>query len=67
MAAAQTTSTLNLTAGGPITDSGSLIVGGATTLAAGAGNDITLNTATNNFSTVAITSGNNVTLVDSNA
>jgi trimeric autotransporter adhesin len=67
VAAAQTTSTLNLTAGGPITDSGSLIVGGATTLAAGTGNDITLNTTTNNFSTVAITSGSNVTLVDSDA
>ena len=40
---------------------------GTTTLAAGAGNDITLNSAGNNFSTVAITSGRNVTLVDSNA
>src|SRR5678816_3792166 len=36
-------------------------------LAAGAANDITLNNASNNFSTVGITSGRNVTLVDSNA
>ena len=59
--------TLNVTAGGAITDSGNLVVTGTTTLAAGAGNDITLDSAGNNFSTVAITSGRNVTLVDSNA
>ena len=40
---------------------------GTTTLAAGAANDITLNNARNNFSTVGITSGSNVTLVDANA
>jgi hypothetical protein len=58
---------LNVTAAGAITDSGNLNVTGATTLAAGAGNDIILDSAGNNFSTVAITSGRNVTLVDSNA
>ncbi len=54
---------------GGITDTGagSLAVTGISTLAAGAGNDITLNNAGNNFSTVVITSGNNVTLVDTNA
>ena len=36
-------------------------------LAAGAGNDITLDSASNNFSTVSITSGRNVTLNDTNA
>ena len=46
--------------------SGNVNVAGTTTLAAGA-NDITLNNAGNNFSTVAITSGNNVTLQDANA
>ena len=58
---------LNVTTAGAITDSGNLNVAGTTTLAAGAGNDITLDSAGNNFSTVAITSGRNVTLVDSNA
>ena len=41
--------TLNVTTSGAITDSGNLVVTGTTTLAAGAGNDITLNTAGNNF------------------
>ena len=58
--------TLNVTTGGTITDSGNLVVTGTTTLAAGAGNDITLDNA-NNFSTVSITSGRNVTLNDTNA
>ena len=40
---------------------------GNTTLAAGVGNDITFNNAGNNFSSVGITSGNNVTLRDTNA
>ena len=40
--------TLNVTAGGAITDSGNVVVTGTTTLAAGAGNDITLDNA-NNF------------------
>jgi hypothetical protein len=40
---------------------------GTTTLAAGAGNNITLTNAANDFSTVGITSGNNVALTDANA
>ena len=59
--------TLNVTAGGAITDSGNVVVTGATTLAAGAGNDITLDSAGNNFSTVSVTSGRNVTLNDTSA
>ena len=58
---------LNVTTAGAITDSGNLNVTGDINLAAGAGNDITLNSAGNNFSTLAIASGRNVTLVDSNA
>jgi peptidoglycan-associated lipoprotein len=42
-------------------------VAGATTLSAGAGSDITLNDAANNFSSVGVTSGNNVTLTDVDA
>ena len=58
--------TLNVTTNGALTDSGALVVAGTTTLAAGAANNITLNNA-NDFSTVSITSGNDVTLVDTNA
>ncbi len=67
ISAANTSSTLNLTAGGAITDSGAIVAGGTTTLTAGSGNNITLNTADNNFGTVVIGSGNNVTLVDTNS
>ena len=59
--------TLSITTSGGITDSGNLLVAGTTTLAAGATNDITLDSAGNNFSTVAITSGRNVALQDVNA
>jgi hypothetical protein len=58
---------LSVTTGGAITDSGNLVVAGLTTLAAGAGNDITLDSAGNNFSSVGVTSGRNVTLADTNA
>jgi hypothetical protein len=60
----------NLTAGGAITSSGALKVSGTTTLAAadeaGVANDITLNNSANDFGTVVVTSGNNVTLNDVN-
>ena len=59
--------TLNVTTNGALTQSGVLNVAGTTTLAAGAGNDITLTNGGNNFSTVAITSGRNVALTDANA
>ncbi|MEQ8997372.1 MAG: CHAT domain-containing protein [Coleofasciculus sp. B1-GNL1-01] len=59
--------TLDVTANGEITNSGQLEVSGTTTLAAGAANNITLNNADNDLNTVAITSGNNVTLQDQNA
>ncbi len=58
---------LSVTAGGPITDSGAIVVAGASTFAAGAGNDVTLNFAANNFNSVTVTSVNDVTLVDTNA
>jgi filamentous hemagglutinin family protein len=58
---------LGVNTSGAITQNGALIVGGATTLAAGAANDITLATTTNNFASVAVTSGNNVSLRDTNA
>jgi filamentous hemagglutinin family protein len=60
---------LSVTAGGAITQSGVLMVNGASataTFAAGAANDITLDNANNDFTTVAITSGKNVTLNDVN-
>jgi hypothetical protein len=48
-----------------MTQSGPVAVAGTTTLAAGLG-DITLDNAANDFSTVGITSANNITLQDSN-
>ncbi|MEQ8970853.1 MAG: CHAT domain-containing protein, partial [Coleofasciculus sp. C1-SOL-03] len=59
------TGTLDVTAGSNITDSGDLSVTGETTLNAN-GNDITLDNA-NDFSTVTVTSGEDVTLNDMNA
>src|SRR6185503_15358639 len=64
LAASTVSGTLSVTTTGAITDSGNLVIAGTTTLAAGAANDITLDQAGNNFSTVGITTGNNVTLVD---
>jgi Repeats of unknown function (DUF5649) len=58
---------LTVTTNGALTQSGALAVGGTTTLAAGATNDITLANAGNNFSSVGIISGNNITLTDANA
>ena len=67
LGASTVSGTLGVTTGGALTQSGALNVTGVTTLAAGAGNNITLNTATNNFSTLGITSGNNVSITDANA
>src|SRR5208337_762703 len=61
---------LSVTANGAITQSGALTVNGAgatATFTAGSGNNITLNTVGNDFTTVAIGSGKNVTLQDVNA
>jgi hypothetical protein len=66
LAASTVSGTLGITTAGAITDSGNLIVTGATTLTAGSDNDITLNNA-NNFSSAGVTSGNNVLLNDTNA
>ncbi|MEQ8974985.1 MAG: filamentous hemagglutinin N-terminal domain-containing protein, partial [Coleofasciculus sp. C1-SOL-03] len=65
LGASSITGTLGVTARGAITDSGNLSVTGGTTTLNANGNDITLNNG-NNFSTVAVTSGANVTLKDSN-
>jgi hypothetical protein len=57
-------------ASGTITQSGALAVTGATTLSAGtagAKGDITLADVTNDFATVSVTRGNNVSLKDANA
>ncbi|MEQ1775373.1 MAG: MBG domain-containing protein, partial [Burkholderiales bacterium] len=58
---------LAITANGAITDSGNIAVTGTTTLAAGITNNITLDNANNFGGAVSITSGNNVTLNDTNA
>ena len=67
LGASTVSGTLGVTTAGALTQSGPLTVTGVTTLAAGAANNITLNNAANNFSTVGITSGNNVALTDVNA
>ncbi|MES1977801.1 MAG: YDG domain-containing protein, partial [Pseudomonadota bacterium] len=67
LGASTVSGSLGVNTAGAITQSGVLNVTGATTLAAGAANNITLNNASNNFSTVAITSGNNVSITDANA
>ncbi|MBI4970524.1 MAG: hypothetical protein HZC17_01605 [Candidatus Omnitrophica bacterium] len=59
--------TLGVTTAGPITDSGAIVVAGTATFAAGAANDITLNTAANDFNSITVTFANDVTLVDTNA
>lgn len=61
-----TAGTLNLTSNGAITDAQALTVTGTATLAAGASNNITLDVASNNFGTVIVTNGNNISLLDSN-
>jgi filamentous hemagglutinin family protein len=60
----RTTGNASLTSSGDMTDSATMVIGGTTTLSSGSANDITLNTASNNFGTVIITNGNNVTLRD---
>ncbi|MBT6601080.1 MAG: filamentous hemagglutinin N-terminal domain-containing protein, partial [Nitrospina sp.] len=68
LGASTVSGTYGITAGGAITDSGTQEITGVTTLAAGSGNDITLDTSTNNFAAaVVITSGNNVAITDEDA
>ncbi len=67
LAASTISGTLNVTTNGALTQSGALTVAGVTTLAAGAGNNITLMNPANDFSTVSITSGSNAALQDTNA
>ena len=67
LAVTSVTGDLSLTSSGAITDTGTITVSGTTTLAAGAANNITFDTASNNFGTVILTNGNNITLVDTNA
>ena len=57
----------SVTAAGAITDSGNISVDGSSktaTFAAGNSNDITLDQAGNDFKTLVITTGNDVTIVD---
>ncbi len=64
------TGDLDVNAVGAITNTaGGLVIGGATILNAnnGAAQNITLNATTNNFNTVAVTSGNDLDIRDANA
>ncbi|HLA36054.1 MAG TPA: filamentous hemagglutinin N-terminal domain-containing protein, partial [Rhodocyclaceae bacterium] len=62
-----TAGNLTATANGAITSGGAIAVTGTSSLTAGSGNNITLDNASNNFGIVTVVSGNNVTIVDSNA
>ena len=58
----------NLNLNGPASQTGgSLTVSGTTTIVAGTSGNVSLNQASNDFGTIAVTSANNVTLVDTNA
>lgn len=58
------TGTLSLTAGGDVTQSGTVSVNGNSTFNVGSSNDVTLEDASNDFNTILITAANNVSLVD---
>ncbi|MES2793629.1 MAG: right-handed parallel beta-helix repeat-containing protein, partial [Planctomycetota bacterium] len=60
----QSLSSLNIAAETITATTAALMVTGTTTLAAGTTGNITLDNAANNFNSVVVTSGNNVTLVD---
>lgn len=62
-----TSGDLTLNSGGAITQSAPLQVVGVATFDAGAGNDITLTNPGNNFGSIGITSGNNVSLTDTDS
>ncbi|MCF6251182.1 MAG: filamentous hemagglutinin N-terminal domain-containing protein [Methylococcaceae bacterium] len=61
-----TTGSLTMSSSGAITGSGALVIGSETSLTAGSANNITLNNAGNDFSSVSINSANDVSLVDLN-
>jgi filamentous hemagglutinin family protein len=58
---------LTVSTNGAITDSGTITAPQQTILTAGAANNITLDSANNDFHSMRIVSGNNVTLVDKSA
>ncbi|MBL4826094.1 MAG: S-layer family protein, partial [Spongiibacteraceae bacterium] len=57
---------INISGTGAITQTGAVTAVGTTTLDIGSGNDITLTNSSNDFATVVITSGNNVSVTDTN-
>ncbi len=61
------TGNYTLQSAGTITQSGAVNVGGITTLNSGTGADITLNNANNNFNSVTVTAGRDVSIRDANA
>ncbi|MBF9015533.1 S-layer family protein, partial [Oceanispirochaeta sp. M2] len=64
----RTDGTVTLSGVGALTQSGEVIADtGATTLTFGAGNNISLNDANNDFTTLSVVSGNDVILQDTNA
>jgi len=65
LGASTVSGTYDITADGVVTNSGTLEISGITTITAGSGNNITLNSAANNFAAaVKIASGNDVAITD---
>ena len=56
-----------LTTAGAVAQSAAVTVGGATRINAGAASDVTLSNPANDFNTIAIASGRDVSIVDANA
>ena len=56
---------LTVTSSGAVTDTGSLVIPGSTTISA-SGLDVTLNDASNNFGTIGVT-GANISIIDTDA
>lgn len=68
MGASTISGTLSVTTSGALTDSGNITVAGASaTFAVGVGNDLTLNSAGNDFNSVLINSARDVAIVDTDA
>ncbi len=67
LGATSITGAYSLQTAGAVTQSAAMAVGGLTSLNVGAGNDITLNNAGNDFGAITVSSGRDVALADANA
>ncbi len=66
LAGVQTGGAVEVTAAGPVTQTAALDVGGLTTINVNSATDVTLNSPANNFASVTVPLGNNISLGDQN-